>query len=389
MDCVEAAPEMHSGVAFCFLVYGGNCALLSLLSQSNCSMYRQPKRNLTTLGEFIIDKQADFPFAKGELSSLLSDIAIAAKIVNREVNKAGLVNILGEAGSENVQGESQKKLDVFANEQFLAALATGGECAGVASEENDEIILFEGASSSGKYIVAMDPLDGSSNIDVNVSVGTIFSIYRRKTKNGPATVDDFLQPGYDQVAAGYIVYGSSTMLVYTTGNGVNGFTLDPSIGEFCLSHPDMRIPSGGNIYSVNQGNFVHFPEGVKRYIKSLQIDDKANKKPFTLRYIGSLVSDFHRNLIKGGIYIYPTTLASPSGKLRLMYECNPMAMLIEQAGGRATDGYRNILEIEPTDIHQRCPLFVGSTQMVEEAMDYLREYSDSELKPQYASGKES
>jgi fructose-1,6-bisphosphatase I len=352
-------------------------------------MYRQPKRNLTTLGEFIIDKQADFPFAKGELSSLLSDIAIAAKIVNREVNKAGLVNILGEAGSENVQGESQKKLDVFANEQFLAALATGGECAGVASEENDEIILFDGASSSGKYIVAMDPLDGSSNIDVNVSVGTIFSIYRRKTKNGPATVDDFLQPGYDQVAAGYIVYGSSTMLVYTTGNGVNGFTLDPSIGEFCLSHPDMRIPSGGNIYSVNQGNFVHFPEGVKRYIKSLQIDDKANKKPFTLRYIGSLVSDFHRNLIKGGVYIYPTTLSSPAGKLRLMYECNPMAMLMEQAGGRATDGYRNILEIEPTDIHQRCPLFVGSTQMVEEAMQYLREYSDSELKPQYVSGKES
>ncbi len=347
-------------------------------------MYR-PHRNLVTLGEFIIERQADFPYAKGELSSLLSDISIAAKIVNREVNKAGLVNILGEAGSDNIQGESQKKLDVFANEQFLAALASGGECAGVASEENDEIILFDGPSSSGKYIVAMDPLDGSSNIDVNVSVGTIFSIYRRKTKNGPATVDDFLQFGSDQVAAGYIVYGSSTMLVYTTGNGVNGFTLDPSIGEFCLSHPNMRIPKGGNIYSVNQGNFVHFPEGVKRYIKNLQIDDKASKKPYTLRYIGSLVSDFHRNLIKGGIYIYPTTLASPKGKLRLMYEANPMAMIIEQAGGKATDGFQDILEIEPTDIHQRVPLFVGSEDMVDESMRFMREFSDENLQPSYLS----
>jgi fructose-1,6-bisphosphatase I len=347
-------------------------------------MYR-PHRNLVTLGEFIIERQADFPYAKGELSSLLSDISIAAKIVNREVNKAGLVNILGEAGSDNIQGESQKKLDVYANEQFLAALASGGECAGVASEENDEIILFDGPSSSGKYIVAMDPLDGSSNIDVNVSVGTIFSIYRRKTKNGPATVDDFLQFGSDQVAAGYIVYGSSTMLVYTTGNGVNGFTLDPSIGEFCLSHPNMRIPKGGNIYSVNQGNFVHFPEGVKRYIKNLQIDDKASKKPYTLRYIGSLVSDFHRNLIKGGIYIYPTTLASPKGKLRLMYEANPMAMIIEQAGGKATDGFQDILEIEPTDIHQRVPLFVGSEDMVDESMRFMREYSDENLQPSYLS----
>jgi fructose-1,6-bisphosphatase I len=347
-------------------------------------MYR-PHRNLVTLGEFIIERQADFPYAKGELSSLLSDISIAAKIVNREVNKAGLVNILGEAGSDNIQGESQKKLDVYANEQFLAALASGGECAGVASEENDEIILFDGPASSGKYIVAMDPLDGSSNIDVNVSVGTIFSIYRRKTKNGPATVDDFLQFGSDQVAAGYIVYGSSTMLVYTTGNGVNGFTLDPSIGEFCLSHPNMRIPKGGNIYSVNQGNFVHFPEGVKRYIKNLQIDDKASKKPYTLRYIGSLVSDFHRNLIKGGIYIYPTTLASPKGKLRLMYEANPMAMIIEQAGGKATDGFQDILEIEPTDIHQRVPLFVGSEDMVDESMRFMREYSDENLQPSYVS----
>jgi fructose-1,6-bisphosphatase I len=348
-------------------------------------MYR-PHRNLVTLGEFIIERQADFPYAKGELSSLLSDISIAAKIVNREVNKAGLANILGEAGTDNIQGESQKKLDVFANEQFLAALASGGECAGVASEENDDIILFDNQSAtSGKYVVCMDPLDGSSNIDVNVSIGTIFSIYRRKTKNGPATVEDFLQFGSDQVAAGYIVYGSSTMLVYTTGNGVNGFTLDPSIGEFCLSHPNMRIPKKGNIYSVNQGNFIHFPEGIKRYIKHCQADDKPNNKPYTLRYIGSLVSDFHRNLIKGGIYIYPTTLNSPKGKLRLIYEANPIAMIAEQAGGKATDGYNDILEIKPTDIHQRVPLYVGSESMVKDSMKFLLEFSDDQMQPQYIS----
>jgi fructose-1,6-bisphosphatase I len=345
-------------------------------------MYR-PRRNLVTLGEFIIERQADFPYAKGELSSLLSDLSIAAKIVNHEVNKAGLVNILGEAGSENIQGESQKKLDVFANEQFLAALASGSECAAVASEENDDIITFDGTSSGGKYVVAIDPLDGSSNIDVNVSIGTIFSIYRRKTKNSPASLDDFLQLGSDQVAAGYIVYGSSTMLVYTTGNGVNGFTLDPSIGEFCLSHPDMRIPKSGNVYSVNQGNFVHFPEGIKRYIKNCQVDDKANKKPYTLRYIGSLVSDFHRNLIKGGIYIYPPTLHAPKGKLRLLYECNPLSMIAEQAGGKATNGFQDILEVQPTELHQRVPLYIGSETMVEESMKFLREFSDENLHPNY------
>jgi len=343
-------------------------------------MYR-PRRNVVTLGEFIIERQADFPYAKGELSSLLSDISIAAKIVNHEVNKAGLVNILGEAGSENIQGESQKKLDVFANEQFMAALASGSECAAVASEENDDIITFDGTSSGGKYVVAIDPLDGSSNIDVNVSIGTIFSIYRRKTKNSPASLDDFLQMGSEQVAAGYIVYGSSTMLVYTTGNGVNGFTLDPSIGEFCLSHPDMRMPKTGSVYSVNQGNFVHFPEGIKRYIRSCQVDDKANKKPYTLRYIGSLVSDFHRNLIKGGIYIYPPTLHAPKGKLRLLYECNPLAMIAEQAGGKATNGYVDILELQPTELHQRVPLYIGSVAMVEESMQYLRDYADENVHP--------
>lgn len=352
-------------------------------------MFR-PRRSVVTLGEFIIERQADFPFAKGELSSLLSDIAIAAKIVNREVNKAGLVNIFGDVGSANSSGESQKKLDVFANEQFMAALASGGECAAVASEENDEIIIFDHPNSiNGKYVVAIDPLDGSSNIDVNVSIGTIFSIYRRKTKNGPATLEDFLQPGSDQVAAGYIVYGSSTMLVYTTGNGVNGFTLDPSIGEFCLSHPDMRFPKNGNIYSVNQGNFVHFPEGVKKYIKNCQIDDKANKKPYTLRYIGSLVSDFHRNLIKGGIYIYPTTLNSPEGKLRLLYECNPLAMISEQAGALATDGFKDILEVHPTQIHQRVPLFIGSESMVKESMEFLKACSDENLKPSFAESSDS
>lgn len=345
-------------------------------------MYRT-RRNVVTLGEFIIERQADFPYAKGELTGLLNDLVIAAKIVNYEINKAGLVNILGDAGSENIQGESQKKLDVFANEQFLAALASGTECAAVASEENDDIIIFEGPSLGGKYIVAIDPLDGSSNIDVNVSIGTIFSIYRRKDPDKPASKEEFLKKGSDQVAAGYIVYGSSTMLVYTTGNGVNGFTLDPSIGEFCLSHPNMRMPESGTIYSVNQGNFVHFPEGVKKYIRNCQLDEKEQKKPYTLRYIGSLVSDFHRNLIKGGIYIYPSSLKSPKGKLRLLYEGNPLAMIAEQAGGMATDGYGKILDIQPQDLHERVPLFIGSSNMVKEAMHFHLESSDKEQKPIY------
>ena len=353
---------------------------------NNYNDFVMEERN-KTLGEFIIENQNAFQYSSGELSRIINSIRLAAKVVNYKVNKAGLVDIVGAAGEQNVQGEDQQKLDVYANEVFIQTLINREIVCGIASEENDDFITVAGSdnSHSNKYVVLMDPLDGSSNIDVNVSVGTIFSIYRRKTKNGPATVDDFLQYGSDQVAAGYIVYGSSTMLVYTTGNGVNGFTLDPSIGEFCLSHPNMRIPKGGNIYSVNQGNFVHFPEGVKKYIKNLQIDDKANKKPYTLRYIGSLVSDFHRNLIKGGIYIYPTTLASPKGKLRLMYEANPMAMIVEQAGGKATDGFNDILEIRPTDIHQRVPLFVGSEAMVEESMNFMKEYSDENLQPSYES----
>lgn len=332
--------------------------------------------NVKTLGQFIIEKQSDFPYAKGELSRLLRDIGIAAKIVNREVNKAGLVEILGETGETNVQGEQVKKLDVFANDQFIAALKAGGEVCAIASEENEFIIPIESEiSKNAKYVVAMDPLDGSSNIDVNVSVGTIFSVYRRTSLSGPGTLEDFMQRGTEQVAAGYIIYGSSCMLVYTTGKGVNGFTLDPSIGEFCLSHPNMETPKKGNMYSVNEGNYLHFPDGVKKYIKYCQEEDKATSRPYSSRYIGSGVADIHRNLIKGGIYIYPTTTKSPSGKLRLLYECNPMAFIIEQAGGKATTGGRRIMELSITELHQRTPLFLGSSDMVDVAMDFMKKYS--------------
>lgn len=327
-----------------------------------------------TLGQFIIEKQADFRYAKGELSRLLRDIGIAAKIVNREVNKAGLMDILGNAEHINIQGERQQKLDVYANEQFLAALTSGGECCIVASEENEHFVPINSeVSKNAKYIVAIDPLDGSSNIDVNVAVGTIFSIYRRISVDGPATLADVLQSGNAQVAAGYVIYGSSTMLVYTTGKGVNGFTLDPSIGEFCLSHPVMRIPPNGVIYSINEGNYINFPDGVKKYIKYCQVDDQQTRRPYTSRYIGSMVADIHRNLIKGGIFIYPETATSPEGKLRMVYECNPMAFIVEQAGGRATDGMHRILDIPITDIHQRSPIFIGSKEMVEKAEQFMEE----------------
>lgn len=322
-------------------------------------------QGVLTLGQFIIERQNEFPYAKGELSRLLSDIGIASKIVNREVNKAGLIGILGDANTNNVHGETQKKLDVFANEQFIAALQSGGECCTVASEENEDFVYIDGeVSHDAKYIVAIDPLDGSSNIDVNVAVGTIFSIYRRKTTSGKATIADVLQKGTEQVAAGYVIYGSSTMLVYTTGKGVNGFTLDPSIGEFCLSHPKMSIPQDGTIYSINEGNYAQFPEGVKNYLTYCQVEDSATSRPYTSRYIGSMVADIHRNLIKGGIFIYPAISNAPKGKLRLVYECNPMAFIIEQAGGRASDGFNRILEKEVDSIHQRSAIFIGSNMMV-------------------------
>lgn len=333
-------------------------------------------QQVVTLNEFIIERQNEFPYAKGELSRLLSHIGLASKVVNREVNKAGLVDILGDVGKTNTQGEDQKKLDVFAHERFIDALKASGECCGIASEEQEAYIAFDDElARNGKYIVTMDPLDGSSNIDVNVSIGTIFAIYRRVSPIGhKATLDDFLQEGTKQAAAGYIIYGSSTMMVYTTGRGVNGFTLDPSIGEFCLSHANIQTPNSGNIYSINEGNYIKFPTGVKKYIKYCQEKDTQTNRPYTSRYIGSLVADFHRNFLKGGIYIYPQTATHPTGKLRLLYECNPMAFLAEQAGGRASDGSGNrILDIRPTDLHQRVPLFVGSHNMVEKAELFMQE----------------
>jgi fructose-1,6-bisphosphatase I len=329
----------------------------------------------TTLGEFLVENQEKFPYATGELSQLLSSIRLASKVVNREINKAGLADILGHAGSENIQGENQMKLDVFANDTFIRTLRSMGEVCGVASEELENYISFDdNIHSSSKYIVLIDPLDGSSNIDVNVSVGTIFSIYRRISKpENTASLSDFLQPGNMQVAAGYIVYGSSTMLVFTTGHGVNGFTLDPSIGTYCLSHPNMKIPEKGKIYSINEGNYVHFPSGVKKYLKFCQALDIQSDRPYTSRYIGSLVCDLHRNILKGGIYIYPTGTLSPNGKLRLLYECNPLAFIVEQAGGRATNGEQRILDIKPTELHQRVPYFAGSTAMVLEAESFLAE----------------
>ncbi len=328
-----------------------------------------------TLNEFIVQQQSAFPYARGDLSRLLGHLVIAARIVNREVRMAGLADILGETGSKNIQGEAVKKLDEFANDQFKSVLGSSIEVCGLATEEEKNVVSFESdLSREGKYIVCMDPLDGSSNIDVNVSIGTVFSIYRRKSEIGsPSVESDFLQPGTDQVAAGYVLYGSSTMLVYTTGLGVTGFTYDPSVGEFFLSHRKITMPASGHIYSVNEGNYLKFPPGVKQYIKYCQEVDPETDRPYTSRYIGSLVADFHRNLLLGGIYLYPQSNAYPEGKLRLTYECNPVAFLAEQAGGMATDGQGNrILAMVPRSIHQRVPLFVGSTEMVRRAEQYMK-----------------
>lgn len=330
---------------------------------------------VTTLNEFIMDRQADFPFASGELSRLLNDIAVASKIVSRDVRKAGLVDhILGSQGETNIQGEEQQKLDVVADIQFIKAFENGGEVCGIASEENDDFVAFTSdEAKKGKYVVLFDPLDGSSNIDVNVSIGTIFSIYRRRSEVGTiAILEDMMQIGNEQVAAGYVLYGSSTMLVYTTGRGVNGFTLDPSIGEFCLSHPNMKMPETGRIYAMNEGNIDICEPGIKEYIQYCQSFENDKGAPYSGRYIGSLVADFHRNMIKGGIYIYPDTTTSPEGKLRLLYECNPLAFIAEQAGGLATTGRKRILNIEPTRLHQRVPFFAGSKNMVEKAMSLLK-----------------
>lgn len=331
-------------------------------------------RKVQTLDEFTIQQMRDFPHATGELASLLRDIGLAAKRINVEVNKAGLVDILGDAGTTNVQGEDVKKLDIYANNQFLGVLRHGISCAGIASEELEDIVAFDDpVSVNSKYICLFDPLDGSGNIDVNVSIGTIFSVYRRVTEKGkPVTLQDFLQPGREQVAAGYIVYGSSTMLVYATRRGVNGFTLDPSIGEFTMSHPNITAPEFGRIYSVNHGNFFQYEEGVKEYITACQKKDKTNGGPYTQRYLGSMVADVHRNLIKGGIFMYPGTTDKPNGKLRLLYECNPFAFILEVAGGKATNGKERILDVIPHKLHQRSPFFVGSSGMMAELDTFMR-----------------
>ncbi len=337
-------------------------------------------RQVLTLDEFTIREMRAFPQATGELAGLLRDIGLAAKRINVEVNKAGLVDILGDTGQTNVQGEEVKKLDEFANDQLVGVLRHGISCAGIASEELDDFLVFDDEiSKQSKYVCMFDPLDGSSNIDVNVSIGTIFSIYRRVTEKGnPVDITDFLQPGNRIVAAGYVIYGSSTILVYATKRGVNGFTLDPSIGEFCLSHPGIRCPQSGKIYSVNHGNFFGFSEEIKKYIQICQEKNKSNGGPYTQRYIGSMVSDVHRNLVKGGIFMYPGTTDKPQGKLRLLYECNPFAYLIEKAGGRATDGNQRILDKIPTKLHERTPFFIGSPQMMDELESCL--ISNQEIK---------
>jgi len=329
---------------------------------------------MKTLGEFIIENQNQFEYSTGELSKLLNAIRLAAKSVNHEVNKAGLVDILGVTNKTNSSNETQQKLDVFANEAFKNALINRNIICGFASEEEDSFIRVfdENNEATNNYVVLVDPLDGSSNIDTNVSVGTIFSIFKRITKKGATVTEmDFLQKGRKQIAAGYILYGTSTMLVYTTGYGVNGFTLNPALGTFYLSHPNMKFPEKGHIYSINEGNYNHFPTGIKKFIKYCQED--KDQRPYSSRYIGSLVSDFHRNLIKGGVYLYPSTLKHPNGKLRLLYECNPISFLTEQAGGTASNGTQRILDIEPKSLHQCEPFYCGNNEMVENINNFLRE----------------
>ncbi len=328
--------------------------------------------HVKTLEQFIIEQQGRFPHSTGAFSRLLRDISVAAKIVNRDMRQAGLIDISGASGETNVQGEVQQVMDALAHQVFLTALKRGGECCLIGSEEHAEAIPIKtNGDSDGSYIVLLDPLDGSSNIDVNVSVGSIFSIYRHDDPEVDATLEHALLPGSKQVAAGYVVYGSSTMLVYTTGDGVNGFTLDATLGEFLLSHPNIRTPTSGNIYSINEGNYNAWARGLRDYIKWLQVPDEETRRPYTARYIGSFVSDFHRNLLKGGIYMYPASQKNPDGKLRLMYEANPLGFIVEQAGGLASDGTRRVMDIQPDSLHQRTPLFIGSRDMVNMVEDFL------------------
>jgi len=332
-----------------------------------------------TLERYIIEQERKHPEATGALSRILSDLSIAAKIISREVNKAGLVEILGLTGNTNVHGESVKKLDIYAHDMLFKAMDHGGQLCIMASEEEEDIIHIPHHFEIGKYVLLFDPLDGSSNIDVNVNIGTIFSIYKRVSEgDGPGTLEDCLQPGTEQVAAGYVIYGSSTMLVYTVGEGVHGFTLDPSIGEFILSHPDMKIPNKGKIYSTNEGNYKYWHPGLKKYIKWLQEEEKETGRPYSTRYIGSMVADVHRTLLYGGIFMYPADSRNPRGKLRLMYECNPVSMIIEAAGGKSTDGYKRIMELKPESLHERCPIFIGSPYDVDKVMKFIAD-TDAEL----------
>jgi len=329
-------------------------------------------QSIITIDRHFIEQEKRFPYATGEFTKILYNLSLAAKIVTRDVRKAGLVDILGITSESNSSGEVQKKLDMYANDVFVSVMNHDGIVCALASEENDGLIELDESSWGGRYVVIFDPLDGSSNIDANVSIGTIFSIYKRVSPAGkPSELRDVLQPGYKQIGAGYVIYGSSTMFVYTTGNGVHGFTYDPSCGEFLLSHPNMKTPDRGSLYSINEGNWVSFSEGIKSYISWLKETDKPTGRPYSSRYIGSLVADFHRNLLYGGIYIYPGTEKSPQGKLRLLYECNPLAMIIEQAGGKATNGTRRILDLVPKELHERSPLFIGSPENVDKAMEFL------------------
>ncbi len=334
--------------------------------------------NIMTLTRHIIDEQYKYPEATGEFTNLMNDICFAAKRISYHTNKAGLLDVLGETDLINVQGEKVQKLDVFAHDTMVKALDHGGNLCCMASEEEEGIISIPEQYPIGKYVCLFDPLDGSSNIDANVSVGTIFSIYKRITDDDkPGTIEDCLQPGHQQVCAGYVVYGSSTMLVYTTGNGVHGFTLDPSFGEFVLSHPNIKIPDRANIYSVNESNFDYWDNNVKNYIRYVKATDEKTNRPLNSRYIGSMVSDIHRNLLYGGIFLYPASSKSPNGKLRLIYEANPMAFIVEQAGGRASNGNGDIMQIVPKELHQRVPLFIGSKYDVVMVEEFIRGERDS------------